>query len=144
MSQHSHKRREILHLIQAVRSKGADGVFDETVRQKKAEEAVAINARGLKRQVEYLIDVMGMEELHKLLTTLLQHHQDVIEVTAEAAHNGSTELVHRAVYSEKQKEAEDLSARGLADQVGYLIQRLGSTDRLRQRLRRRDRRPEVD
>jgi hypothetical protein len=128
------KRRDVNELIKAVRSHGADGIFDEIVRQRKEAEAAEINAKGLRRQIEYLTESVGLEALHGLLRHLLEHQQDVLAAVAEASQNGSVASVRDAVYSEKQSEADDLTSRDLPAQITYLIEKLGSVARLRRRL----------
>ncbi len=129
MNQHP-KRRDVLGLIHAVRSKGADGVFDEVVRQSKADEAREINSRGLKRQIEYLCEAVGLDALQKMLGRLVEHRQEMLEIAASAK---AVTLV-QAVYAEKQAEADALASRDPIDQVRYLADRVQGMDRLRHRL----------
>ncbi len=114
----------------------------EAVRREKTKEADEIIHAGLKAQLSYLVNRLGIAQADSALAQAEVDKKELSKLAAEFSKSGMLLDILQLVSHYKQTEADSLSVEGLETQLKYLLQQLGGRYQLRHCLKERQKREE--
>lgn len=115
------KSRLITNLVRTANGKSPRGTFNHAVSM-TAEE---VNNKGLRRQIQFLLNHLGPAQTAKLVEDLMLLEQEINNLTAQAVRGDRLSILLRLVYDLKMKEAHQIAHAKPRTVVRYLVRLLG-------------------
>lgn len=115
------KSRLITNLVRTANGKSPRGTFNHAVSM----TAEGVNNKGLRRQIQFLLNHLGPAQTAKLMEDLMLLEQEINNLTAQAVRGDRLGILLRLVYDLKMKEAHQIAHAKPRTVVRYLVRLLG-------------------
>jgi hypothetical protein len=115
------KSRLITNLVRTANGKSPRGTFNHAVSM----TAEGVNNKGLRRQIQFLLNHLGPAQTAKLMEDLMLLEQEINNLTAQAVRGDRLSILLRLVYDLKMKEAHQIAHAKPRTVVRYLVRLLG-------------------
>lgn len=116
-----HKRRLLTDLVRSANGKSPRGTFNHAI-SVTAEE---ISKKGLRRQLQFLLNHLGPVRAQELVEELLKIEQEINNITSQAVRGDRLRLLVRTVYDLKMREAHQIAHSKPRTVVRHLVRLLG-------------------
>jgi len=111
----------IAELVRTANGKSPRGTFNHAV----TVTADGLNDKGLRRQIQFLLNNLGPSQTTKLVEDLMNLEQEINNLTAQVVRAGRLGVLLRTVYDLKMKEAHQVAHSKPRNVVRHLVRTLG-------------------
>lgn len=116
------KRQLITDLVRTANGKSPRGAFNHAVTM----TAEDLNKRGLRRQLQFLLNYLGAAQTTRLVEDLMKLEREINNLTTQAVRADRLGALLRTVYDLKMKEAHQVAHSKPNVAIRYLVHALGT------------------
>ena len=117
---------QLLYKLKACNGK----ILNGSVKDLKLQEAETLNRSGLTKQLDYMVNQLGLREATKLADELIVEQTKLEQIVLVVKKRRQLSELVQLIYHHKAREAEGLMMQSYGLQIKYLMDRLGGEEML--------------